>query len=143
MGPGKSLELPPLEFTVHRTTPPLRPGKSLQLRIRNFIDYPPPRNRPGKSLELPPPSNSRNFIDYPPSKSARKIARTTPPLEFTELIDYPPPLNYPPPRIHGTSSTTPPSKSAGKIAPTTPPPRRTPLFRTLATALGFVDAIYA
>ena len=70
---------------IARTTPPLE--------LRNFIDYP-PRNRPGKSLQLPPVefSNSWNFIDYPPpSKSARKIAPTTPPLEFTELHRLPPP----------------------------------------------------
>ena len=94
---------------------------------------------PGKSLELPPPSNSRNFIDYPPSKSARKIAPTTPPVEFTELHRLPPPsksarkiapttpppsnsrnfIDYPPP----------PSKSARKIAPTTPPLEFTELHR--------------
>ena len=102
MGPGKSLELPPpLEFTeLHRLPPPSKSAR--------------------KIAATTPPSNLRNFIDYPPrSKSARKIAPTTPPLEFTELHRLPPPLeigpenrhnhNYPPPpRIHGTSSTTPP-----------------------------------
>ena len=61
------------------------------------------KNRAGKFHQLPPPNSGT------PS--------TTPPLEFTDLIDYPPPprnrgrktpSTTTPPRIHGTSSTTPP-----------------------------------
>ena len=68
-------------------------------------------------LPVRPPSNSRNLIDYPlPSKSGRKTPSTPPPpLEFTEPHRLPPleivpenSINNPPPRIHGTSSTTPP-----------------------------------
>ena len=125
-------------YTIHRTpqarnrTPQLARGVRL-VRYILYIEPPSwswgfgkwgPENRTNY-----PPSNLRNINDYPPSKSARKIAPTTPP------------------RIYGTSTTTPPSKSAWKIAPTTPPriygtssttppPRnRTPLFKTLATAL--------
>ena len=87
---------------------------------------------PGKSLQLPPPRihGTSSTTPPPPSKSAGKIAPTTPP------------------RIHGTSSTTPPRRNRpGKslqLPPPSnsrnfidyPPPRnRTPLFRTLATAL--------
>ena len=48
------------------------------------------KNRAGKLYQLPP-LEFTNLIDYPPSKSGRKTPSTTPSLEFTNLIDYPPP----------------------------------------------------
>ena len=105
---GKLLQLPP-------------PSNS-QIGPENSFNYPPrihrtssttpPRNRAGKLLQLPPLSNSQNFIDYPPRNRAGKLLQL-PPLEFTELHRLPPleigpenSFNYPPSRIHGTSSTT-------------------------------------
>ena len=72
------------------TTPP---------RIYGTSTTTPPRNRPGKSLQLPPPLEFTEHQQLPPppskSKSARKIAPTTPP------------------RIYGTSTTTPPRNRPG------------------------------
>ena len=73
-------------------------------------------NRVGKFDQLTPPRIYEPHRLPPPSKSSWKTPSTTPPLEFTNLIDYPPPLeigqdnstNYPPPSNLRTSSTTPP-----------------------------------
>ena len=123
----------------------LAPPKSNQIKLAPPKSSP-PRNRVGKSensVNYPlPPSNSRNLIDYPPpSKSGRKTLSTTP-LEFTKPHRLPPleigigsenPLNYPPPRIHETSSTTaPPRNRAGKLHQLPPPP---PLEFTAGTEI--------
>ena len=137
-------------YTIHRTpqarnrTPPPASEGVRPVRDIPYIEPPSwswgfgtaPGNKwgPENRTNYPPPSNLRNINDYPPSsssKSARKIAPTTPPLEFTEHQRLPPPprnrpgksLNYLPARIYGTSSTT-------------PPRNRTPLFKTLAYGPG-------
>ena len=118
------LQLPPPPRRIHwtsSTTPTSKlAGKLLQLPPRIY----------GTSSTTPhclnyPPSNLRNIIDYPPLEIGRKTAPTTP-LEFTELEillirHWAPPIHF--------------------IFPNDAPGRRqkifgrTPLFKTLATAL--------
>ena len=148
-GPENLSNYPPLEFTeLHRDYPPLEIGPE------NLSNYPPPRihgtsstTPPSKSARkispTTPPSNSRNFIDYPPPwKSARKISPTTtpPPSNSRNFIDYPPLeigpenlSNYPPTRIHGTSSTTPPRKIE--------PPFSEPWLRPCAVSQGMLQLL--
>ena len=59
---GKLLQLPPLEFTgLHRLPPLSKSGRKTpstttpSSNSRDFIDYPPPRNRAGKLLNYLPP----------------------------------------------------------------------------------------
>ena len=72
----------------------------------------PPKIFNGKKLKIGP-ENSNNY----------------PPLEFTNLIDYPPsksgrktPSTTPPSNSRTSSTTPPPSKSGRKTPSTTPPP---------------------
>ena len=84
---------------------------------------------PLKKIKLAPPKSNQIKLAPPqkilaPSKSGRKTLSTTPPpVEFTKPHRLPPleigsenPLNYPPARIHETSSTTPPPRNrVGKL----------------------------
>ena len=86
--PGKSLQLPPLEFTeLHRLPPPSKSTRKME----NRSNYPPPLEFT-ELHRLPPPRNPARKIapTTPPSKSARKIAPTTPPSNSRNFIDYPP-----------------------------------------------------
>ena len=102
---------PPPLYILHWLPPPRnRAGKLLQLPPSNSGNSsttpPPPRNSAGKLFQLPPsnsgnssttpkllqlpPVEFRELIDYPPSKFGRKTPSTTPPPEFTELHRLPP-----------------------------------------------------